>query len=55
MGQSSVTISRLNKPGERYLPRVNQLDMTVSKSFKVGSTRVSPEISLFNMLNANPV
>jgi carboxypeptidase family protein len=54
MGQSSVNL-RLNKPGEEYLPRVNQLDMTISKSFKVGSTRVSPEISLFNMLNANQV
>jgi hypothetical protein len=54
MGQSSITM-RLNKPGEEYLPRVNQLDMTISKSFKVGSARVSPEISLFNMLNANPV
>ena len=48
MGQSSVTV-RLNKPGEKYLPRVNQLDMTFSKSIKVGSARVSPEISLFNM------
>jgi hypothetical protein len=54
MGQSSVTL-RLNKPGEEYLPRVNQLDFTISKAFKVGSARVSPEISLFNMLNANPV
>jgi hypothetical protein len=54
MGQSSVNV-RLNKPGEKYLPRVNQLDMTFSKSIKVGSARVSPEISLFNMLNANPV
>jgi hypothetical protein len=54
MGQSSITM-RLNKPGEEYLPRVNQLDVTLSKSFKVGSARVSPEISLFNMLNANPV
>jgi hypothetical protein len=54
MGQSSITV-RLNKPGEEYLSRVNQLDMTFSKSFKVGSARVSPEVSLFNMLNANPV
>jgi hypothetical protein len=54
MGQASVNL-RLNKPGEEYLPRVNQLDMTISKSFKVGSARVSPEFSLFNMLNANPV
>jgi hypothetical protein len=55
MGQSSVTIAKLNKPGEQYLPRVNQLDMTISKSFKIGSARVSPEFSLFNMLNANPI
>ena len=54
MGQSSVTV-RLNKPGERYLTRVNQVDFTVSKSFKIGTAHVSPEISLFNMLNANPV
>src|SRR5262249_49279930 len=54
MGQSSVNL-RLNKPGEEYLPRVNQLDMTISNSFKVGFTRISPEISLFNMLNANSV
>ena len=54
MGQSSVSL-RLNKPGEEYLPRVNQLDMTFSKSFRIGSARVSPEVSLFNMLNANPV
>ena len=54
MGQSSVNL-RLNKPGEEYLPRVNQLDMTFSKSFRIGSARVSPEMSLFNMLNANPV
>ncbi len=54
MGQSSVNL-RLNKPGERYLPRVYQLDMTFSKSFKVGNARISPEVSLFNMLNANPI
>ena len=52
--QSSVTM-RLNSPATEYLPRVNQLDMTFSKTFKVGKARVSPEVSLFNMLNANPV
>jgi hypothetical protein len=54
LGQSSVTV-RLNRPGERYLSRVNQLDLTVSKAFRIGAVRVSPEVSLFNLLNANPV
>jgi hypothetical protein len=52
--QPSVTM-RLTQPGTLFLPRVNQLDMTLSKSFPVGKVRIAPEISLFNMLNANPV
>ena len=54
MGQSSVTL-RLNEPGSRYLDTVNQLDLTIAKSFKVGQARISPELSLFNVFNANPV
>ena len=55
MGQSSVTL-RLSEPGSQYLKRVNQLDLTLAKPFKTphGIT-FSPEISLFNVLNANPV
>jgi hypothetical protein len=54
LSQASVSM-RLNQPGTDYLPRVNQLDLTVSKGFQLGRVRVSPEVSLFNMLNANPV
>jgi hypothetical protein len=54
MGQSSVTL-RLNEPGSLYLDRVNQFDMTISKSFKVAKVRISPELSMFNLFNANAV
>ena len=54
MAQSSITV-RLTEPGSLYLARVNQLDLTISRSFNVGRARISPEVSLFNVLNANPV
>ena len=54
LGQPSVNM-RLTEPGSRYLDRVNQLDLTFAKSFGVGRVRVSPEVSLFNAYNANPV
>jgi len=54
LSQASVSM-RLNQPGEDYLPRVNQVDVTLSKTLQFGRVRVSPEVSLFNMLNANPV
>jgi hypothetical protein len=52
--QASVN-TRLNQPGTDYLSRVNQFDLTISKSFPVGRIRLSPEVSLFNMFNNNPV
>ena len=55
LGQSSVTVYPLNEPGSAYYDRVNQLDFTIAKVFKVGNWRVTPDVSLFNMLNANPV
>jgi hypothetical protein len=60
MGQSSVTIGGagrgpLNEPGSVYYDRVNQLDLTLAKVFRIGSVRVTPDLSLFNMLNANPI
>ncbi len=54
LSQASVTML-LNQPGRDYLPRVNQVDFTISKSLVFGKVRVAPELSLFNMLNANPV
>jgi hypothetical protein len=55
LGQSSVTVYPLNEPGSAYYDRVNQLDFTIAKSFKAGSWRITPDVSLFNMLNANPI
>jgi hypothetical protein len=54
LGQPSVTM-RLTEPGSNYLERVNQLDVTFARSFNANRVRVSPEVSLFNAFNANPV
>ena len=55
LGQSSVTVYPLNEPGSLYYDRINQVDVTIAKMFRAGSWRLAPEISIFNMLNANPV
>ena len=55
LGQSSVTVYPLNEPGSFYADRVNQLDFTIAKVFKIRNWRVTPDVSLFNMLNANPI
>jgi hypothetical protein len=56
--QPSVSVP-LTEPGSRYNDRVNQLDITFGRLFKmnVGSktTRLRPEVALYNALNANPV
>ena len=46
---------RLNEPGTLYNDRVNQLDFSLAKSIRTNGVDVRPELSLFNMLNANPV
>ena len=51
---TSVNI-RLNEPGTLFNDTVNQLDFTVSKSFRQRLYEVRPELSLFNAFNANPV
>jgi hypothetical protein len=55
MGQTSVTFGRLNEPGSVYYDRVNQMDFTLAKTFRISSVRVTPELSLFNLFNANPI
>ena len=52
--QPSVNV-RLNEPGTEYNDRVNQLDLSLSKTFRAGRYVFRPEMSLFNALNANPV
>lgn len=46
---------RLNEPGTLFNDTVNQLDFSISKSFRRGSYEVRPELSLFNALNSNSV
>jgi hypothetical protein len=45
---------RLNDPGTEYNQRVNQVDLSLAKSFKRGDVDVRPQLTLFNALNANP-
>lgn len=52
--QTSVNV-RLNEPGSLYNDRVNQLDVTLSKSFRGHGVELRPELAIFNALNANPV
>jgi hypothetical protein len=52
--QTSVNV-RLNEPGTEFNDRVNQLDFSVSRTFRGGRFVFRPELSLFNALNANPV
>ena len=52
--QTSVNV-RLNEPGSLSDDRVNQLDVTLSKSFRGHGLQLRPELAIFNALNANPV
>jgi hypothetical protein len=55
LGQASATIRPLNEPGSVYADRINQLDFAFAKTFRVGTWQVTPDVSLFNALNANPI
>jgi hypothetical protein len=53
--QTSVTV-RLNDPNTLFNERINQLDVTISRTFRVnGRVQIRPEAGLFNLLNANPI
>ncbi len=53
--QASVNV-RLNEPGTEYNDRRNQLDLTLSRSFRYGAgVEMRPELALFNALNASTV
>lgn len=51
---ASVTV-RLNEPGNDYLDRVNQLDVSLSGTIKTGPVQLKPSVDLFNATNSNPV
>ena len=53
--QASVNV-QLNEPGSEFNDRRNQLDLTLSRSFRYGrGVDVRPELALFNALNASTV
>jgi hypothetical protein len=41
-------------PGTMYLDRIYQTDIRFSKNIKVGSTTIRPNLSVYNLFNANP-
>ena len=42
-------------PGTLYGDRINQVDLRVSKTMRVGRVSVRPTVSVYNLLNASPV
>jgi hypothetical protein len=50
----TVTLD-LIPPGTLYGDRINQVDIRVSKEWRAGHTLVRPIVSVYNLLNANPV
>jgi hypothetical protein len=40
-------------PGTEFLPRLRQLDMSVSKRFDLGSYRFEGQVDIFNVFNYN--
>jgi hypothetical protein len=53
-GTANVTVNII-EPGTMYGDRLNQLDLRVSKLFRVGSTRTTLSVDVNNLLNGNPV
>ncbi|PWT80047.1 MAG: hypothetical protein C5B57_12875 [Blastocatellia bacterium] len=41
-------------PGTMYTDRVNQTDVRFSKTLKVGNKTIRPNVSIYNLFNANP-
>ena len=54
LAQSQVSVL-LNPPGTSYMPRVTQLDLSVAKTIRTRRTSLTPQLDIFNALNANTV
>jgi hypothetical protein len=48
----SLTVP-LVAPGTEFLPRLNQLDLSLAKWFQLGRTRIQGQFDVFNALNKN--
>jgi hypothetical protein len=53
-GDPNITI-QLVPPGLRYLPRWNQADIVLRRTFKLHDITVQPQVTLFNAFNSNAV
>jgi hypothetical protein len=51
---SSVTVP-LTRPGEEYLPRLNQVDIKFLKNIRYRGLRMRPELGIFNLTNTATV
>jgi len=55
--QAAETYVQLIEPGSKYLPRLNQLDVRVTRSFKLGERWgvLQPQMDIFNLNNCHAV
>jgi hypothetical protein len=53
-GESNVTVNVV-EPGTMYGERMNRLDLRLGKILRVGRTRATASVDLFNALNSNAV
>jgi hypothetical protein len=53
-GVRSVTVP-LIEPGTMYGDPLNQIDVRVTRVFRVRGVKVEPQFDLYNLLNANPI
>jgi hypothetical protein len=54
-GANATTTVQLVEPGTMYGDRLNQFDVRIAKTFRMGVKRIQPQFNVFNLLNAGPV
>jgi hypothetical protein len=52
---TQVVIANVVPPGTLYEDRFSQLDVRLSKTFRIGPTRLQASFDLFNILNSSPI
>jgi hypothetical protein len=55
LNQSTVTLPNIIEPNTQFEGRVNQLDLRLTKNFRVGRTRLQGMFDVYNALNASPI